>query len=110
MQGFGAKLLGGAAVLAVPVAYMTKTYASFTDQMAVVRAVTNASAADFDRLTATAKRLGATTSFTASQVAAGMTSLGRAGFKSAEIDTAIAGLLDLSRAADTVTLSRKPDK
>src|SRR5690606_19651786 len=44
---------------------------------------------------------GRTTSFTASQVAEGMLELGRAGFNPAEIDAAIAGMLDLARATGT---------
>ncbi len=52
-------------------------------------------------MTEKAKELGATTSFTASQVAEGMTALGRMGFNSSEIDGAIQGMLNLSIATGT---------
>ena len=101
MQSIGTKLLAVGMAAAAPMALATRTYASFADQMAVVRAVTAATDADFAKLTATAKRLGATTSFTARQVAQGMTSLGRAGFQPGQILAAIDGVLDLSRATET---------
>ncbi len=69
--------------------------------MRTVRAVTGSTGADFTKLTEKAKELGATTSFTASQVAEGMTALGRMGFNSSEIDGAIQGMLNLSIATGT---------
>ena len=69
--------------------------------MLTVRAVTGATAEQFAVLTDQAKQLGRTTSFTAKQVAEGMTSLGRAGFKPAEIQAAIPAVLNLARATGT---------
>jgi len=76
--------------------------------MNAVLAVTQANDKQFAALTKRAKELGATTAFTASQVAAGMKFLGQAGFTTDEIlssigDTlnlAAAGNLELARAAD----------
>ncbi|MFQ5733190.1 MAG: phage tail tape measure protein, partial [Planctomycetaceae bacterium] len=84
-----------------PIAVATKIFAGFSDQMAKVKAVTGASAGAFESLTARAKELGRTTSFTASQVAGAMVELGRAGFKPKAILNSIAGVLDLARATDT---------
>lgn len=80
----------------------------FSDGMLTVQAVTRATAIEFQGLKETAQELGATTRFTASEVADGMIFLGRAGFTtgqiygsiSATLDLAAASALDLGRAAD----------
>jgi len=77
--------------IATPVALATKTFAEFDDQMRLVQAVTGATGAQFEKLTEQAKELGRTTSWTAAEAAQGMISLGRAGFKSDEIEASIAG-------------------
>ena len=76
-------------------------FAQFDDSMRSVAAVTSASAADFASLTKQAKDLGATTAFTAQQVAEGMASLGRMGLSSGEISGSIASMMNLSRATGT---------
>lgn len=87
--------------IATPVALATKTLAEFDDQMRLVQAVTGATGAQFEKLTEQAKELGRTTSWTAAEAAQGMISLGRAGFKSDEIEASIAGVMDLARATGT---------
>lgn len=93
--------IADAFTLGAPVAFATKTFADFDDQMRVVQAVSGATGKEFEQLTEKAKELGRTTSFTASQVAQGMAGLGRAGFDSGEIDKAIASVMALSRATST---------
>lgn len=88
-------------IAAAPIAYATKTFADFDDQMRMVKAVTQATEAQFVSLTNKAKKLGRETSFTAKQVAEGMTALGRMGFLPDEIEQAIPAVLDLSRATGT---------
>ncbi len=83
------------------VAFATRTFAGFEDQMLAVKAVTGAVGDEFDRLYDQAKGLGRTTSFTAGDVGGGMLSLGRAGFDSSEIENAIPGVLNLARATGT---------
>lgn len=90
--------LAGAFVAGVPTAAAVKTFADFDDQMRLVAAVAAKGSTSFEQLTATAKELGRTTSWTASQVAEGMVSLGRAGFNTDEIDTSISSVMDLARA------------
>ena len=97
----GAKMLGVAAVAGAPLAMAAKTFADFDDQMRTARAVTGATATEFRAMTETAEKLGRETSFTAKQVAEGMTSLGRMGFKADEINAAIPAVLDLARATGT---------
>lgn len=76
-------------------------YAQFDDQMRLTKAVTGATGDQFQLLTERAKQLGRDTAFTATEVAAGMTALGRMGFSPAEIDVAIASVMDLSMATGT---------
>jgi TP901 family phage tail tape measure protein len=90
----------GAAMVA-PFVLSVKTFASFDDQMRTVKAVTNATTEEFQKLTDEAKRLGAETSFTASQVAGAMKELGRAGFAPTEILDMTDDVLNLARATDT---------
>ena len=97
----GAKMLGVATVAAAPLAMAAKTFAGFDDEMRMVRAVTGATEAEFGRLTETAERLGRETSFTAREVAQGMTAMGRMGFKADEIDAATPAVLNLARATGT---------
>ena len=101
VRAMGQKLLGGALTLAIPVTLSLTTFAGFQDQMAEVRAVTQAATGDFQQLYDQAKELGRTTSFTAGEVAGGQAELGRAGFKPDEILKATAAVLDLSRATKT---------
>lgn len=96
--------IGGALVLINTV----RTLASFGQAMSTVLAVSEATEAQFKSLTATAKELGATTRFTATQAAEGLVELARAGFEVDEqlisvgqtLRLAQAGALDLKRAAE----------
>lgn len=101
MTSVGKNLVTVATLAAAPLAYSTKTFADFDDEMRMVKAVTGATEQQFKSLTAVAEELGRTTSFTAKQVAEGMTALGRMGFSPEEIEAAIPAVLNLSRATDT---------
>jgi len=76
-------------------------YSHFDDQMRQVQAVTSATGDQFKQLTAEATKLGADTSFTAQEVADGMTILGQAGFNADQVMQAMPGTLDLARASMT---------
>ena len=101
VMSMGTKMLGIAALAGAPLAMAAKTFADFDDQMRTARAVSGATVAEFRAMTETAEKLGRETSFTAKQVAEGMTSLGRMGFKADEINAAIPAVLDLARATGT---------
>lgn len=101
VASIGRSMMSLGAIAAAPFALGGKIFAGFEEQMLTVQAVTQSSRADFEALTDQAKRLGAATSFTAKQVAEGMTSLGRAGFKTDEIQAAIPAVLNLARATGT---------
>ena len=97
----GRRMMVVGAMMAAPFAIATRIFSGFDDAMRKTKAVTSATDAEFRRLTATAKELGQTTSYTAAEVANAMTELGRAGFKPKQIDAAIGGILSLARATDT---------
>lgn len=85
--------------------------ASFEKAMSEVSAISGASGADLDKMSAKAKELGATTKFTASQVAEGFKYMSLAGWSTAEsleaidgvINLAAASEMDLGQASDMVT-------
>ena len=98
IRGIGMGLGAAAASIAAPLAYSLKTFSGFADKMSQVRAVTQATDADFQRLQKRAEELGASTSFSASQVADGMVFLGMAGFNTEQILAGIPAVLNLARA------------
>ncbi|MCP4897722.1 MAG: phage tail tape measure protein [bacterium] len=112
--GGGVKLLrsalGGLAAIGIGAIFASavRTMAAFSQEMSTVRAITKATGDEFDELSAKARELGATTRFSATQAAEGMTFLARAGFDTNQVLAAIgptlqlaqAGALDLGEAAD----------
>jgi len=105
LAGVGTKMAVFGTAIAAPVALSLKQFASFDDAIRATAAVTGSlgpeGAAAFSMLNDKARDLGATTSFTAVEVANLMTELGRAGFKPDEINNMTAAVLDLSRATGT---------
>ncbi len=87
------------APLAALGAGIVKIGMDFDSQMSKVSAVSGATGADFDALRGKAQDLGATTKFTATQVAEGMEYLALAGYNTNQILSATGGLLDLAAAA-----------
>lgn len=98
------------------VGFTVKKFADFDGQMGAVKAVLGSAASkDFPMLTKEAQRLGATTSFTATQAAEAMENLARSGQSPAEIMSSIGPVLaaaaaegmDLGTAADIVASNLK---
>ncbi|GAW85027.1 conserved hypothetical protein [Bathymodiolus platifrons methanotrophic gill symbiont] len=92
-QLFDAVALG--AVIAAPV----KIAVDFEQSIAKLGAITRADEKSLQSLETTARKLGETTLFTASQSAKAMTFLGMAGFKTNQIMAATPGMLNLAQAA-----------
>ena len=69
VRGVGQALLAAGSGIAGGLAIPVSIFASFDDQIRQVKAVTGATAEEFEKLTNTAKELGRTTSFTAGEVA-----------------------------------------
>ena len=74
------------------------TFVEFEFQMAQVGAISGATAVELQMLTDTAKELGATTAFTAGEVAGLQKELAKLGFKPEEIEGMTAATLDLAYA------------
>ena len=93
-------------ILAIGTAAVT-TGNDFEKQMSRVQAISGATKDELEQLTNQAIDLGASTSFSASEVASGMENLASAGFTTSEIMEAMPGLLDLaaSSGAELATAS-----
>lgn len=77
-----------------------KLAVDFEKSMAKVQAISGASSKEFEQLAASARNFGATTAFTAQEVAGLQLELSKLGFKSNEILAATEGVLDLAFAFD----------
>ncbi|MFJ5965537.1 phage tail tape measure protein [Bacillus sp. NPDC093026] len=100
--GMAGKALTGIGVAGtVAIGGAVKVAADFEQAMSRVGAVANASSDEMDRLTETARHLGATTQFTDGQVAEGMQYLAMAGYKTNNIIGAMPGLLATAAAGQT---------
>ena len=99
MMGVGKSLTMG---VTVPIAAVGTAAvvagASFEKSMNKVRAVSGATGSDFTAMSDTAKELGRTTAFSASQAADGMSFLAMAGFEANDIVSAMPGVLNLAAA------------
>ncbi|MGV3483371.1 MAG: phage tail tape measure protein, partial [Planctomycetaceae bacterium] len=97
----GMKMLGIGTAATAPIAASVTVFASFDDAMLAVKGVTQATADEFVKLRDKAKQLGATTSYSASEVASLMTELGRAGFKPDQLIEMTGAVMDMARATGT---------
>ncbi|QDV62570.1 phage tail tape measure protein [Crateriforma conspicua] len=97
----GAKLTGLGVAMAAPLGDGIRKFTEYDDAIRQVGAITGATGAAFDRLNAKAKQLGATTSFSAVEVANLMTELGRAGFSPKQIEDMTGSVMNLARATGT---------
>ena len=89
-------------------ALSAKSFLSFEQGMNRVAAVSGATEAEMAELTAIAKDLGATTSFSAAQAAEGLGFLAQAGFDATEAGRALPGVLQLA-AAGGIQLAEAAD-
>ena len=101
LTNLGGRMAGVGTALSVPLGLAMRNFAQFDDAIRATAAVSQASGAELQRLNDKARDLGATTSFTAVQVANLMTELGRAGFSPKEIENMTGAVLDLARATGT---------
>lgn len=82
--------------------------ADYQEAMSAVKAITGSTGEEFNQLNDTARTLGETTTFSASEAAAGMKYLGMAGFEANQIIESMPGVLDLAKAG-AVDLGRAAD-
>lgn len=91
------KIVGAASVAAIGASVTTA--ARFEQSMAQVKAISGATGEDFDALNEKAKALGASTVYSSSEVAQGMTYLAMAGYDATQIIDSMEGVLNLASAA-----------
>ena len=100
MKGVGKKMTMGATAPILGLgAGAIMTGANFEKGMNKVKALTGATGAEFDALSAQAKELGSSTMFSASQASEAMGFLAMAGFKTTDILGAMPNVLNLSAAS-----------
>lgn len=92
-QLFDAVAIGSTVAMPVNIAI------GFEKSISRLGAITRSSDAELKELTKTARSLGETTQFSASEAASAMTFLGMSGFKTNQIIAATPGMLDLAQAA-----------
>lgn len=105
LSSIGSQITRSAGAIAAPMGLALARFAQFDDAIRTVAAVTGSfgkkGAAAFQSLNDKARTLGATTSFTAVEVANLMTELGRAGFDPSQINAMTSSVLALARATGT---------
>lgn len=101
LSDIGVQSFGMGAAMAAPLALAVRQFADLDDTLRLVKAVTSATAKEFQNLTDKARQLGKTTSFTSQQVADAMANLGRAGFDPRQINSMIKHVMNLARATQT---------
>lgn len=97
VEDLGAAFAALGATFATPAALGVKAFAEFEQRILTLKGVTKATEQELQKMNDVALELGASTSWSASQVADGMTALGRMGFNPSEIVSAISPVMDLAR-------------
>ena len=103
LKGIGTDMMQLSGVIALPLALSAKEFADFDDKVRILKAITGAAAAETSALTKYMRELGATTAFTAEQVAQGGVELARMGFDISEVKDGLKPIMDLVRATGTET-------
>jgi len=93
--------MGLGVAAATPLAGSVAVFSNFDDAMRGVAAITQATGTQLESLRNKATHLGATTSYSDSEVASLMTELGRAGFKPDQIEKMTAAVMNIARATGT---------
>ena len=91
--------MAGAAGIGMGIYDTVKTYMDFEAQMKKVQAISGASVADFEALTAKAKEMGAATQFSATESAQALEYMAMAGWKTDDMLGGISGIMDLAAAS-----------
>lgn len=76
-----------------------ETYKTFEASMSQVKAISGATGSEFEKLTAKAKEMGATTKYTAAETAEAFNYMAMAGWKTSDMLSGIEGILNLAAAS-----------
>lgn len=102
------KQLASVAVITIAVRFSFNTFAQFEQEMARVRAISGATAEEYQLLEDSARSLGRNTTFSATEAAQGMNYLAMAGWDTNQIIAAMPGMLNLA-AAGAMELGQTAD-
>ena len=91
--------MAGAAGIGFGIYDTIKTFQNFEAQMSTVQAISGATGAQFDALTAKAQEMGATTQFSATEAGQAMEYMAMAGWKTDDMLGGISGIMDLAAAS-----------
>jgi TP901 family phage tail tape measure protein len=100
VMGAGMALAGFGASLVAPMGAAVQQAGSLEHAMNKVRALAEATPAEFMKLTEHARQMGMTTVFSATQTAGGMLELARAGYKTEEVLSSVNTVLQLAAAEE----------
>lgn len=103
LKGLGADMMQLSGAIALPLSFSAKAFADFDDKVRILKAITGATVGETSTLTSYMRELGATTAFTAEQVAQGAVELSRMGFNVTEVKDGLRPIMDLVRATGTET-------
>lgn len=103
MSVLGDKAFNGFLTMAFPVGTAIREFSRFDDSLRSLQAISGANETAMNGLTKQIRHLGATTAFTASQVADGGVELARMGLSAEELKDAMPAALNLVRATGTET-------
>ena len=100
LNGFGNFLKSAFAVGSITAfgKQMVNVSKDFEDAMARVKAITNASTEDFEKMSKEARKMGETTRYTASEAAAALENLTRNGMSASQATKALSGVMQLAQA------------
>lgn len=98
VTGFSGQMMAGAG-MAYGLYDTVNTYKNFQAQMSTVASITGASSEEMAILTAKAKEMGATTSFSASEAGKAFEYMAMAGWKAGQMTEGIAGIMNLAAAS-----------
>ncbi|MDR9852891.1 phage tail tape measure protein [Paenibacillus sp. VCA1] len=101
IKSLGLAYAGLAAAMGAIITKSVQTAADFEQSMANVKAISQATGAEFESLKKQALDLGATTRYTAAQAADAQALLAQAGFKTKDILASLPGVLSLASAGQT---------
>lgn len=101
MMGIGGRMAMGAGFASLGAALPVRQFAKFEDAMLAVRGKMGASTADYRRMTKLAQYYGATTSYTAQQVAEAMVVMAQMGLKADDIEASLGDILAAAYATGT---------
>ena len=98
VTGMGAQMIAGAGI-GYGIYDTVRTYKDFQQQMSTVSAISGATGSELAALTAKAKEMGATTSFSATEAGKAFEYMAMAGWKSEDMIAGISGIMNLAAAS-----------